>query len=122
MASYCGISKRHLQRHFHDVFGLKLHQWLNELRLQDAARLLSADTAVKEVAFWLGFKNSNHFIRAFKKKHGKSPQKFARLKSASLADPQFQMEYLRLLQTNLALPANMRKMSSAELPETNSRS
>ncbi|MBA4146767.1 MAG: AraC family transcriptional regulator [Verrucomicrobia bacterium] len=79
-----------MQRHFRDVFGLKLQEWLNHLRLDDAKHLLNGDRMVKEVAFSLGFKKSNHFSREFKKAHGLSPEVFA--KTQYLCNPQFEFE------------------------------
>lgn len=55
LAANLGISHRQLQRHFRDVSGLKLCDWLNQLRLDDAQHLLNGKYSVKEVAFLLGY-------------------------------------------------------------------
>jgi AraC-like DNA-binding protein len=100
LAGFCGVSQRQLQRHFHDVFGLELREWLKGLRLKDARHLLDSRKPVKEVAFLLGFKTSNHFSREFKKVHGITPEKFAR--ANSMTNPQVETEYLELLQASRA--------------------
>jgi AraC-like DNA-binding protein len=50
---------------------------LNELRLAEAARLLSeTDGAVAEIGYAVGFQNHSHFGRAFRERHGVSPSKW----------------------------------------------
>lgn len=93
LAGICGVSLRQLQRHFHDVFGIELRNWLNELRLQDGAHLLGT-RSVKEVAFLLGFKRSNHFSREFKKLFRVTPEEF--LLQNPERNPQIEIEILRL--------------------------
>ena len=96
LAFNCHISLRQIQRHFHDIYGLQLRQWLNDLRLQDARQLLNPERSVKEVAFLLHFKQSNHFVREFKKKYGMTPEDFSR--SDAMRNSELEMEYLQIRQ------------------------
>ncbi|MBA4150146.1 MAG: helix-turn-helix transcriptional regulator [Verrucomicrobia bacterium] len=87
LANACGVSQRHLQRHFQQVYRLKLREWICELRLCDARHFLDGSRSIKQVAFLLGFKTSNHFNREFKRKFGVTPGKFAQ--SNPDINPQF---------------------------------
>jgi AraC-like DNA-binding protein len=73
LARQCHVSLRHLQRHFRENYGLKLRQWLNQLRLTRAFHLIREGARVKEVAFTLGYKQLSHFSREFKLYHGMTP-------------------------------------------------
>ena len=79
LAGLCQISPRHLRRFFEATFGKTPRQWLNELRLWDAAQLLSAGHRVKDVAFRLRFRNVSHLCHQFKRYHGCTPKQFAAL-------------------------------------------
>src|SRR5829696_1794990 len=79
MAAHCGISPRQLERYFHDVHRLKLHCWINGLRLTDAIHLLLFGCSVKNVADYLGFKSRTRFTAVFKEKHGSPPTEFVSL-------------------------------------------
>ncbi|MBI4324332.1 MAG: helix-turn-helix transcriptional regulator [Chloroflexi bacterium] len=76
LARLCKVSLRQLQRHFQEVFGLKLHGWLSELRQCDALRILEEEKTVKEVAFQLGYTFAQHFSRDFKRFHGLTPSAY----------------------------------------------
>lgn len=78
LAKWYGISQRALQRHFKDVYKMKLHQWLRDLRLADARRLLAPGKLVKEVAGLLHYQSTQHFARDFKKQYGFAPQEAIR--------------------------------------------
>jgi AraC-like DNA-binding protein len=72
-----GLSERNASETLHTATGTHLKGALNELRLQEAARLLQAKTHnVSEIAFAVGFNNPSHFTRAFKAKYGVAPSEF----------------------------------------------
>ena len=73
LALSCQVSEQHLRRYFKAKFGQQLHVWLMNERLLGAAELLRQGLEVKEVAETLGFKNADHFSRAFKIRYGTSP-------------------------------------------------
>ncbi|WP_440998117.1 AraC family transcriptional regulator [Arhodomonas sp. SL1] len=62
---------------FREVFGQSPRAFLNELRLQEAARCL-VDTAlpVKTVAARAGYRSRSHFSRAFKARYGSDPDSY----------------------------------------------
>ena len=97
LAYLCGISQRQLQRHFQQIYKLKLQAWLNDVRLSDSRHFLDGRRPLKEVAFLLGFKTTNHFSREFKRKYGIAPGKF-RVSNFSI-NPQYETECLPILKT-----------------------
>jgi AraC-like DNA-binding protein len=73
LAERCGVSRRQLERYFPRVTGKTPQQWLNYLRQQKALELIASGQSVKEVSFRLGYKQSSHFSREFKRFHGVAP-------------------------------------------------
>ena len=77
MASFCGISERHLQRIFKEHLGSSPAKWLRALQCRLAQALIIEGYSNKAVAAELSFSTDAHFCREFKKFFGLSPQKFA---------------------------------------------
>jgi AraC-like DNA-binding protein len=73
LAAKCGVSIRQLERVFLVQTLKSPQQWLDELRLQRAIPLIEQGLSVKEISFRLGYKQSSHFSRAFKRFHGVAP-------------------------------------------------
>lgn len=73
LAIICFVSESYLRRFFHERTLHGPQEWMNELRLWDAMRLLCRGARTKEVAAELGFSESSHFCREFRKYHGCSP-------------------------------------------------
>ena len=73
LALACGVSCRYLNKFFVEEFHRPPQEWLDELRMWDAWRMLAEGKAVKEVAYMLGFKQVSHFSRVFKGYHGVCP-------------------------------------------------
>ena len=48
LAHRCGVSRRHLERHIRAVLAVTLGEWLLELRLRQACKLLGQGWSVKE--------------------------------------------------------------------------
>lgn len=62
---------------FKNSFGISFSGYLSDLRMKKALELLAqADYKVKEVAEIVGYKDANYFIRAFKKRYGKTPDEW----------------------------------------------
>src|SRR5881296_300705 len=73
LAERCGVSLRQLERFLPQATGKTPQRWLNELRQQKAFELIASGHSVKEVSFRLGYKQSSHFSREFKRFHGVAP-------------------------------------------------
>lgn len=74
------LSERHFRRLFEKVYGLSPLEYLLELRLTAAGRLLSSETAsVTEIAMACGFSDGNYFSRVFRRKYGMPPTAYRAL-------------------------------------------
>ena len=68
IASYCGFSESHFMRFFKNTMGVSFVSYLNDFRLNVAARLLSSnDESILSVAENCGFFNLSYFNRMFKR-------------------------------------------------------
>jgi AraC-like DNA-binding protein len=74
------LSPSYLQRLFKHQTGVCMGEWLNEQRLQRAARLL-ADSymSVKEIAHTIGYEHASSFIRAFERRFSQAPARYRKL-------------------------------------------
>jgi len=71
---------------FRKEFGITIMQYLNELRMEQAERLLCESNApVSQIAEHCGFSDAGYFTRRFTAKHGLSPSAF-RLQRQDTAD------------------------------------
>ena len=70
LARLCGVSPGYLRQFFVGRFHRPPQEWLDELRMWEAFRMLCQGVSVKECAFTLGFKQVSHFSRAFIRYHG----------------------------------------------------
>lgn len=72
-----GLSRAQLHRRVKDITGLSVGEFIRNLRLQQAAKLLEkGDVTVSQVAYTVGMSNPNHFSIAFKKYFGVSPTEY----------------------------------------------
>lgn len=76
LAGLCQVSLRQLERFWKSSFGQAPQAWLDAIRLKKAQELLIGGLTVKETAFSLGFKQSSHFCRKFKRHTGTTPHEF----------------------------------------------
>ena len=75
LARLLNVCPRQLNRYTHKLFNNSLQEWLDELRLADAAAmLLQSDELIKAIAYDLGFKDVSHFSHKFKARYGVSPK------------------------------------------------
>ena len=71
------ISPDYLSKLFHHETGMKLVEYITNLRIEEAARLLmTTDKPVGEVASATGFSSSAYFSRVFRVHYGMSPNQF----------------------------------------------
>lgn len=79
MARRVGINTTKLKKGFREVFGTTAYALLREERLKRADRLLREDhMSITEIAHYLGFSDTSHFIREFSKHYGTTPGRFSR--------------------------------------------
>ena len=74
LASGSGLSRTYFSLIFREVTGIRLQDYLMQVRLNKAKTLLCCiDLKVKQIAFEAGFTDPNYFCRTFKKKTGLNP-------------------------------------------------
>ncbi len=78
LAGVACLSPNHLLRTFRQLFGQSPHQWLTEVRLARARRLLEDGMPVTEVALAVGFESPSAFGRLFRRRVGSSPDAYRR--------------------------------------------
>lgn len=77
IAATACMSKFHFLRLFRQFYGVSPYQYLQQLRIEKAERLLRMPgTSVSAVAAELGFENSSSFSRLFKQHKGVYPSQF----------------------------------------------
>lgn len=77
VAEELAVSQSHLSRSFRKEMGYTFTEYLNKLRLEEAARLLlDQSLSVTEVCFQVGFQSLPHFQRLFRDFYGQSPTSY----------------------------------------------
>lgn len=77
IAKSTNYSHEYVSRKFKYYIGKPLKQYVNQVRLAQAALLLAtSDFSVEEISYKPGFPSCNNFINAFKKEYGISPGKY----------------------------------------------
>jgi len=77
LLSIAHMSRSNLMRVFRKATGQTPIEYLIRLRIQRAMALLRNSTlSVTEIAFEVGFKDSNYFTRQFRRVLGQSPRSF----------------------------------------------
>ncbi len=77
LADAVGLSRVQLHRRMKELTGITVGEFIRNLRLQQAAKLLAAgDTTVSQVTYAVGFANPTHFSSAFKKHFGVTPSEY----------------------------------------------
>ena len=72
-----GVGKYHISHLFQMALGMGFHEYVNTLRVKEAARLLrDSDLSITEIAFQAGFSCTRTFNRAFQKQFGLSPREY----------------------------------------------
>lgn len=91
LSQLSGFSLRHLTRAFKQSTGLTVHEYIEQVRLEKAKRLLTGtDLMLKDIAARLGFRCSSSFSVAFRRLTGESPVQF-RKRNRSGAMPSLAM-------------------------------
>jgi AraC-like DNA-binding protein len=70
------VSKFHFIRLFKKYYGRTPNQYVQEVRIEKAKKLLQKGNSMDEVCNAIGFASKTSFIALFKKKTGKTPMVF----------------------------------------------
>lgn len=78
LADHAGMNRTKLQAGFKQVYKKTINSFTHDLKMERAKVLLTAAQGIglKEIAGMLGYRYTNHFSAAFKKKFGISPSTF----------------------------------------------
>ena len=77
LAATVGLSRVQLHRRMKEMTGITVGEFIRNLRLQQAAKLLEkGDTTVSQVTYAVGFATPTHFTAAFKKHFGVTPSDY----------------------------------------------
>ncbi|MFF2014470.1 helix-turn-helix domain-containing protein [Paenibacillus sp. NPDC058177] len=112
LAEMAGVSTRHYSRIFKGLTGKSPIDYLIELRMNKAKRLLqSREVSVGEVAGSVGFHDPFHFSRSFKQHTGVSPRLYINLRkhSSRIASLQYLGELLALGIKPVGAPSQLLK-------------
>ena len=88
IAAQAHVSPFHFVRLFKEAFGVTPNQYHQQLRIEEAKRLLvMTDLQVAEIADRLGYSSPEYFSRTFSAHVGASPRRFVRQLADSTHDP-----------------------------------
>lgn len=79
ITAHFGVSRSSLWRLFKGELHMTPHQYLQNVRLENARLLLASGSDVLTAAMRCGFADSSHLIRHFKARYGTTPLKYQRL-------------------------------------------
>ena len=82
IAERFSVSETSLKNYFRGVYGQNISTWLREIRMNEAARLLS-DTKrpIAEISEHVGYSKQGKYAAVFKKQFGLSPLEYRRSKN-----------------------------------------
>ena len=91
IAEKINMSYSWFRRIFKDYTGFAPAQYIQELKIQKGKELLTnTSLSVKEIAFKMGFENSEYFFTAFKKKTGMTPIQYREFTQRSRIENNYQ--------------------------------
>ena len=71
------ISEEYLSRLFKKELGVTLTTYIGNLRTKKAAELLkTSKLSIAEIAMYVGYSDSNYFVKVFKKRYGMTPSTY----------------------------------------------
>jgi len=76
LAQACGVSPTHLPRIFRQTLGLTPLAYQNQLRVEQAKRLLASGTPIAQTAAQAGFADQSHLNRVFRRYAGATPRQY----------------------------------------------
>lgn len=85
LADHVGLSYSHARKIFNDETGENIVNYINNLRIEEAQRLLrQTDLNINEIALSLGYNNNQSFNRFFKKYVGITPGEYRNIKAKAM--------------------------------------
>jgi AraC-like DNA-binding protein len=82
IAADCNVSADHLARAFRKHFGCTVGEYVRQLRLDVASRLLlDVDRPLAQIAETTGFADQSHFTRVFRRQFGLTPGEYRALRA-----------------------------------------
>ncbi len=85
LARALGTSPRHLVRAFRQDHGVSVNEYIQQKRVQEAARLLlNTELSVKQIAAKVGFEDLQHFNKVMRSRTGASPRGFRELSGTKI--------------------------------------
>ncbi len=82
LADHVGLSYSHVRKIFNDETGENIVNYINNMRIEEAQRLLrQSGMNINEIALSLGYNNKQSFNRFFKKYVGVNPGEYRNIKS-----------------------------------------
>lgn len=78
LAAEVGLSRVHVHRKLKELTNLSTRDFIKNIRLQQAAVLLSQDKGltISEIAYATGYASLSHFSSSFREKYGMSPKEY----------------------------------------------
>ena len=78
LADEVGLSRTQLHRKMKEITGISTGEFIRNIRLQPAARLIREGTVnIAQVAYSVGFNNQTYFSTVFKRYYGMTPTEYA---------------------------------------------
>lgn len=69
-----GLNEYKLKNGFREMYGKTIYEYIRELRMKNAKNLLEDDDlSISQIAYKVGYINTSHFARAFRKEYGLNP-------------------------------------------------
>jgi AraC-like DNA-binding protein len=79
LANLTRMSASHFARNFRNTFGMPVHRYVLQRRIERAIRLLSlANQSIAQIALECGFANQSHFTESFRRIIGTTPHRYRR--------------------------------------------
>ena len=87
LAETAGLSRFHFMRLFKEKYGKGVVDYITELRLQEAKRLMAQEPAspLRDIAYEIGYMNETYFSKLFKKHTGMAPAIYMKNRSRRIA-------------------------------------
>ncbi|MHD0396535.1 YSIRK-targeted surface antigen transcriptional regulator [Staphylococcus simulans] len=78
IAKQFSVSQTTLNLTFKNELGITVKKYLTQSKMKDAKRLLAQEISISEISQMLGYADSSHFCKKFKKESGMTPTEYRR--------------------------------------------